>query len=101
MCNHCDSQSDSGSSFIFGIFLGAVIGAVVAIYIYKNNRTDVFIDLKNKLQKYFSRFTKGHVPHAKQKQKSSKIIVTIPKTVESLNLTPPRRSPPQKMFVKK
>jgi gas vesicle protein len=101
MCDHCDSQSDTGSSFIFGIFLGAVIGAVVAIYIYKNNRSDVFVDLKNKLQKYFSKFTKEHIPHSKPKKSSSKIIVTIPKTVESLDLTPPRRSPPKKMFVKK
>jgi len=101
MCDHCENQSESGSSFIFGIFLGAVIGAVVAVYIYKNNRSDVFVDLKNKLQKYFSKFTKEYSPHPKSKKKLSKITVTIPKTVESIDLTPPRHSPPKKMFVKK
>ncbi|MBI2464828.1 YtxH domain-containing protein [Candidatus Shapirobacteria bacterium] len=101
MCEHCDSQSDTGSSFIFGIFLGAIIGAVVAIYIYKNNRSDVFGDLKDKLQKYFSKFMDSPPKTPKKKSQSSKITVTIPKSVESIDLTPPRRSPPQKMFVKK
>jgi hypothetical protein len=46
MCNNCENKSESGGSFIFGIVLGAIIGAVVAIYIYKNNRADIFDNLQ-------------------------------------------------------
>ena len=70
----CDSGSDS-SGFIFGIILGAIIGAVIAVLIYKNNQTEVFSDLKTKLEKYFSSFTKTTTPSRK------KISVELPPKV--------------------
>ncbi|MFZ2153557.1 MAG: hypothetical protein WAV41_05930 [Microgenomates group bacterium] len=99
MCD-CDHDHQNSSGFIFGIFLGAIIGAVVAIYIYKNNQTDIFENLKSKLAKYFQDFTAPSKPQKSKKIKSSKISVSIPSKVESLDLTPPKISKPQKMFKK-
>ena len=93
MCDDCDNNSSSGSSFIFGIFLGAIIGAIVAIHIYKNNKTDIIETLKDKFESFFKEKSKII--------KSKKISVTIPKKVESIDLTPPRPKKPAKMFVKK
>ena len=93
MCDDCKNNSDSGSSFIFGIF----IGAVVAIYIYKNNKSDIFEKLKKTLESYFNK-----IISTKDRSTSGgkKITVTIPKKVESVDLTLPRPKKPAKMFKK-
>ena len=107
MCDNCE-QRNNDSSFIFGIVIGAVIGACVAIYIYKNNRSEVFLDLKKKLSKYFAQFmsspNESKIKVKKVKKiipKPEKITVTIPKNIESINLKPTPKVKPQKMFVKK
>jgi len=72
-CKSCDCQSgDSG--FIFGIIIGAVIGAVVAVIIYKNKKSEVFTNLKEKLEGYFKGFTE-------KSSKSEKIAVILPKKI--------------------
>lgn len=105
MCDRCDHQSDSGSSFIFGILLGAIIGAVVAIIIYKNNRSDVIDRLKEKLQSYFDKFMPSQKTSTttlkKKPSKSTKISVVIPKSVETISLTPTPSQKPRQMFIKK
>jgi len=82
-CKDCNCQSgDSG--FIFGLVIGAVIGAAVAVYIYKNNKTDVFSDLREKLENYFKKFTSPPEPEpepAKKSPKSAKIAVILPKEI--------------------
>jgi gas vesicle protein len=72
-CKDCDCQGND-SGFIFGLVIGAVIGAAVAVYIYKNNKSDVFGDLKEKLEGYFKGF-------ANKSSKSEKIAVILPKKI--------------------
>lgn len=86
---------NNNSSFIFGLVIGAVIAAVVAVYIYKNQKSVVFQNLKDKLEKYFSDFCP-----APKKATSKKISVDIPATVESIDITPPVVKRTQKMFKK-
>ncbi|HWS48497.1 MAG TPA: hypothetical protein VN174_00420 [Candidatus Methanoperedens sp.] len=52
-CNNKECSCHQNSSFVFGIFIGLIIGAVIAIVIYKNNREKVFENLKKKLEKIF------------------------------------------------
>jgi len=80
-CKNCDCQSgDSG--FIFGMVIGAVIGAVVAILIYKNNKTEVFSGLKDKLENYFKKFTTPtESKPVKKKFKPEKIPVILPNKI--------------------
>jgi gas vesicle protein len=72
MCQDCDCHNND-SGFIFGIVIGAVIGAAVAIYIYKNNKTDIIENLKEKLEGYFK--------PVKKIIKSEKIPVILPKKI--------------------
>jgi len=88
-CN-CDHESNSNSGFVFGIILGAIIGAAVAIYIYKNNKSDIFENLKKKLEGYFK----------EAPPKPHKIPVTIPKEVEVLDITPPKTKKKAVLFKK-
>jgi len=80
-CKNCDCQSgDSG--FIFGMVIGAVIGAVVAILIYKNNKTEVFSDLKGKLEKYFKNFISStETKLTKKYSKPEKLPVILPSKI--------------------
>lgn len=48
----CDCGS-SNSGFIFGLICGAIIGAVIAVIIYKNNKTEVFEKLEQKIKSFF------------------------------------------------
>lgn len=90
----CDSESHQSqtSSFIFGLIFGAVIASIVAIYIYKNNKTDIFENLTKYLQNLFG--------PPKAKSRHAKISVTLPPKVETLDLTPPKSPKPKKMFKK-
>ena len=89
MCN-CEHDNNN-SGFIFGLFLGAIISALVAIYIYKNKKTDIFEKLKKVLESYFK-----EAPL----KKAHKIAVTIPDKVESINITPVKKKKPAKLFKK-
>lgn len=56
--NNCDCQKSdcncgSNSGFIFGLICGAIIGAVIAVIIYKNNKTEVFQKLQDKIKSFF------------------------------------------------
>jgi hypothetical protein len=85
-CKNCQCESEGNQEgFIFGLLLGAIIGAVIAILIYKNNQTEVFANLKAKLEKYFRNFTE-------EKPVSKKISVVIPPKVESVDITPKKTS---------
>jgi len=106
-CQHCCHENESGSSsssFVFGIILGAVIGAIVAILIYRNNKGQVFEQLKENLQKYFQGFMGGQTqPEETEIKKKSKPkikevieIVQNPKTESK----PAPKKPAPKMFVK-
>ena len=55
-CHKKDCDCHQNSSFIFGLIVGLIIAAVVAIIIYKNNRQEVFFKLKKQLEKFFNNF---------------------------------------------
>lgn len=97
MCDNCDRES-TNSSFIFGLVIGAVIAAIVAVYIYKNKKSAVFQNLREKLEKYFSDFI-GSSPQ-KHHSKTEKKSVVLPKNIETLDLKPVPKPKPAKMFRK-
>lgn len=98
-CHHHEAESNS-SGFVFGIVLGAIIGAIIAIYFYKNDKGQVFDNLKEKLGSYFKKFVPASKP-SPTLHRPHKISVTIPKNIETVNLSPARTPKPKKMFVKK
>lgn len=90
----CDCEQDN-SGFIFGLLVGAVIGAVIAVLIYKNNQTEVFSNLKEKLEKYFRDFTKEKPAPVK------KVPVILPsKIIASQTSTPSVPASKPRKFVK-
>ncbi|MBP9817703.1 hypothetical protein KBC75_03005 [Candidatus Shapirobacteria bacterium] len=99
-------NNESNSSFLFGIIIGAIIGAVIAIVIYKNNRTEIFDNLRSKFDDLLKKYTNQTVPmFSKPKKKkivksTKKIKVTLPKTLETVSLAPVKIQKPKKMFVK-
>lgn len=69
-------------SFIFGLLLGLVIGAVVAIIVYRNNKSQVFEDLKKQLTNFFeSLFPSSDNPISKKSSTPIKKDVTLPSTL--------------------
>lgn len=50
----CSCQGNNNSGFIFGLIMGAIIAALVAIVIYKNDRSDIINQLQLKLIKFFN-----------------------------------------------
>ena len=99
-CKNCDCQSgDSG--FVLGIVIGAVIGAVVAVLIYKNNKTEVFSDLKDKLEKYFNKFSLfTESKPIKKNPKPEKIAVILPKNIVKESFPAKTISAKPRKFVK-
>ncbi|MFA4826944.1 MAG: hypothetical protein WC596_01660 [Candidatus Shapirobacteria bacterium] len=82
------SESDSNccchrnSNFVVGLIFGAVIGAVIAIIIYKNDKTKVFDSLYKKLSGFLKNF-KAPAQTSRPSQSSKKLIAskTIKKPV--------------------
>ena len=56
-CQKSDCNCGSNSGFIFGLLCGAIIGAIIAIIIYKNNKTEVFDKLQEKVKDFFEKLT--------------------------------------------
>ena len=53
-CRNSDCNcGSSNSGFVFGLICGAIIGAVIAVIIYKNNKTEVFEKLEQKIKSFF------------------------------------------------
>jgi Na+/glutamate symporter len=106
-CKDCDCRS-SDSGFIFGLVIGAVIGAAVAVLIYKNNQSEVITNFKQKLEKYFKKFTQftESEPAApktvklKTKVTPAKIPVVIPSKLIAKTTSPKVISAKPRKFVK-
>lgn len=77
MSCHCSKNCDchQNSSFIFGLVFGLIIGALIAVLIYKNNKEEVFKNLKKKLNKFFESL----------KPKAETIIESFPFTNSDLS----------------
>ena len=110
-CQKKDCDCGQNSSFLFGLIIGLIIAALVAVVIYKNNRQDVLIKLKKQIEKFFNGFkTKSPkvtkpivVPSQPKKEilKNKKKEVTIPDNLIIADLTPKQSvSRPKKMFKK-
>ncbi|MFA5749908.1 MAG: hypothetical protein WC895_01660 [Candidatus Shapirobacteria bacterium] len=92
MENECCCKSNSNSGFIFGLICGAVIGAVIAVLIYKNNKTEVFENLQEKIKHFFQDLMgEESVP------KKIIVVKTDPVSIVSM---PRKIKPAPKMFVK-
>lgn len=103
--HNCGSSS---SGFVFGLICGAIIGAVIAVIIYKNNKTEVFQKLEQKIKSFFENLIpKSETSSPKTQKSSSSKIVSIKPTseevIESTEIIPvfvkPKRSVP-KTFIK-
>ena len=100
MCQDCQ-QKESNSSFLFGIFIGAIIASLIAILIYKNQKTDVFEKLKKYLSDLLSPYLKTPTPTPAPAKKTSpktnsspKIATKAPSVAKSPS--PSKLSPPKK-----
>ena len=72
--SNCDSTSPN-SGFIFGLICGAIIGAVIAVIIYKNNKTEVFEKLSQKIKDFFDNLIKDNSQNSyTKKQPSTKVV---------------------------
>jgi gas vesicle protein len=101
MCD-CEHNNQNNSGFVFGLFIGAAIGAVIAIYIYKNNKSEIIDTLKNKLGLYVKKLNTRPTPNHSPKtpKKSQKISVVIPENIETLNITPVKTKKKAVLFKK-
>ena len=95
MTNSCDCQNrdcdcGSNSGFIFGLLCGAVIGAIIAIIIYKNNKTEVFDKLSQKIKDFFDNLVKTNSPKTK----------VLPKRIIATSTTIPSKQEITPVFVK-
>ena len=95
-CHNRDCDCGSNSGFIFGLLCGAVIGAIIAIIIYKNNKTDVFEKLSQKIKDYFDNLIKTNSP----KTNSSKIKKVLPKRLIATSATFPSNKVITPVFIK-
>lgn len=112
-CDYQKSDCDCGSSssgFVFGLLCGAIIGAVIAVIIYKNNKTEVFEKLEKKIKSFFENL----IPKSEEssnKSKSSplkskppvKKIIAVESTVKPTEITPifiKAKKPVPKTFIK-
>ncbi len=110
-CDYRNSDYNCGSSnsgFVFGLICGAVIGAVIAVIIYKNNKTEVFQKLEQKIKSFFENL----IPQNESKNVSSqpskppvKKIIAIKPIVETepSEITPifvKTKKPAPKTFLK-
>lgn len=91
--NNCNCQENKSSGFIFGLVLGAIIGAIVAIIVYKNNKTQIFSDLKEKLENLFKGFSQNQ---KEQKPPSKKVSLRGTPSDEAIPLV--KKKP--KTFIK-
>lgn len=79
--NQCHSTN---SSFVFGLILGAIIGAFIAILIYRHDKGKVFENLQEKLKKFFQDLAN------QQETKDKKTnLSTFEKTPKVNKLSPP------------
>ncbi len=101
--NNCDCQKSdcncgSNSGFIFGLICGAIIGAVIAVIIYKNNKTEVFQKLQDKIKSFFEDFIpKSETPNTPKPSPKKIIVKSLPSKVSTNPETKPEITP---IFVK-
>jgi len=84
MSQDCHCSENQTSSFIFGLFLGAIVAAVVAVLIYRHQKSKVVIELKKYFQDLIDRLIAPSSPKNPSPPKKTKtvplkkIAVTLP-----------------------
>jgi hypothetical protein len=108
MCDKCRSEScnsNDGGSFAFGLILGILIGAIVAIVIYRQNKGKIYKVVETKFNQYFKPQPKKS-SHGKERFQTVPSKITIKKTVElppqivEATTPTPIKKPSIKKFVK-
>ena len=87
MCDNCEHDNEGG--FLFGMIIGGIIGAFVAIYLYKNNKTQVFDNFQEKLQSYF----KNIIPQTEKTIKKTKKIIIVKEKELIAKISPVEKIP--------
>ena len=94
----CDCGS-STSGFVFGLICGAIIGAVIAVIIYKNNKTEVFEKLEQKIKSFFEDLIPKTESTPTPKSSPKKIIAkSEPKEIKPIFVK--AKKPVPKTFIK-
>jgi gas vesicle protein len=105
MSQDCNCSENQTSSFIFGLFLGAIVAAVVAVLIYRHQKSKVVMELKQYFQDLIDRLlpsqsSKPSKPYQTPKVIPKKIAVNIPQNIKTFSPTQPKKKTPVKTFVK-
>lgn len=95
----CNCGSSNNSGFVFGLICGAIIGAVIAVIIYKNNKTEVFEKLEQKIRSFF----KDIIPQPESTESpkpSPKKIIAKSQSKEIKPIFIKAKKPTPKTFIK-
>lgn len=98
----------NNSSFLFGLILGAIIGAFIAILIYRHDKGKVFDNLQKKLKDFFedlvdqqeNKNTRSEIVKIAKKKPVKKVIVSNKKPITEKVVTFVKKKPTPKMFIK-
>ncbi|MCW1948856.1 MAG: hypothetical protein KIH89_000165 [Candidatus Shapirobacteria bacterium] len=100
-CRHSDCNcGSSNSGFIFGLICGAIIGAVIAVIIYKNNKTEVFEKLEQKIKSFFEDFIPKTESPPTPKSSPRKILAKLETKSEIKPIFVKSKKPIPKTFIK-
>jgi Na+/glutamate symporter len=99
-CQNRDCNCGSNSGFVFGLLCGAVIGAIIAIIIYKNNKTDVFEILSQKIKDFFDNLAKTNTSKNPPTNENSSKSKTLPKKILATSTIIPIKQEITPIFVK-
>jgi gas vesicle protein len=99
-CNCCHKNNSSSGSFMFGIIIGAIAGAIIAILIYRNNKNEVIETLKKKIESFFKSFTSSTFSSTTSKKNKKKPITSILEEIKEPQVSVTRHRSAPKMFVK-
>ncbi|MDD4026745.1 MAG: hypothetical protein PHO75_00985 [Candidatus Shapirobacteria bacterium] len=85
-----NSEEKQNSGFVFGLALGAAVGALSAILVNKNSETEVLRNFESKVKDFFQDLINN------VDTKKEKVVKEVTKEIEYI--TPKKPTP--KMFVK-
>lgn len=103
MSQDCHCSENQTSSFVFGLFLGAIVAAIVAVLIYRHQKSKVVMQLKQYFQDLIDKLFPPSSPQTPKKSNPlpvKKIVVDIPQNIKTFSPTLPRKKTPIKTFVK-
>jgi gas vesicle protein len=100
MSQDCNCSENQTTSFIFGLFLGAIVAAVVAVLIHRHQKSKVVIQLKQYFQDLIDRLIPPSTPQKTKTTPIKKIAVDIPQNIKTFSPIVSQKKTPIKTFVK-